>query len=80
MPTPKALDGVKGNLKTSDERLESGHQVDLPNVVLDLMDGGGVLLPTTTASDWKGANNSGSGSASSRGIATIAINHQTEYG
>jgi hypothetical protein len=41
MPTPKALDGVKGNLKTSDERLESGHQVDLPNVVLDLIDGGG---------------------------------------
>ena len=38
MPTPKALDGVKGNLKTSDERLESGHQVDLPNVVLDLVD------------------------------------------
>jgi len=28
------------------------------------------LLPTTTALDWKGANHSGSGSASSRGIAT----------
>ena len=28
------------------------------------------LLPTTTASDWKGPNHSGSGSASSRGIAT----------
>ena len=41
MPTPKALDGVKGNLKTSEERLESGHQVDLPNIVLDLIDGGG---------------------------------------
>jgi DNA (cytosine-5)-methyltransferase 1 len=37
MPTPKALDGVKGNLKTSDERLESGHQVDLPNVAIDLL-------------------------------------------
>ena len=28
------------------------------------------LLPTTTASDWKGANHSGSGSASTTGIAT----------
>jgi DNA (cytosine-5)-methyltransferase 1 len=38
MPTPKALDGVKGNLKTSQERLDSGHQVDLPNVAIDLLD------------------------------------------
>jgi DNA (cytosine-5)-methyltransferase 1 len=37
MPTPKALDGVKGNLKTSQERLDSGHQVDLPNVAIDLI-------------------------------------------
>jgi DNA (cytosine-5)-methyltransferase 1 len=37
MPTPKALDGVKGNLKTSHERLDSGHQVDLPNVAIDLL-------------------------------------------
>jgi len=37
MPTPKALDGVKGNLKTSQERLDSGHQVDLPNVAIDLV-------------------------------------------
>jgi hypothetical protein len=29
------------------------------------------LMPTTMASDWKGANHSGSGSASSRGIATV---------
>ena len=50
MPTPKALDGVKGNLKTSQERLDSGHQVDLPNVVIDLVDSGGVLLPTTRRS------------------------------
>lgn len=39
LPTPKALDGVKGNLKTSEERLESGHQVDLPNVAIDLSQG-----------------------------------------
>jgi DNA (cytosine-5)-methyltransferase 1 len=67
MPTPKALDGVKGNLKSSQERLDSGHQVDLPNVAID-------LLPTTTASDWKGANNSGSGTTSSNGIATVTTN------
>lgn len=39
MPTPKALDGEKGNLKSSQERLESGRQVDLPNIAVDL--GGG---------------------------------------
>jgi len=71
MPTPKALDGVKGNLKTSQERLDSGHQVDLPNVAID-------LLPTLTASDWKGANHSGSGSASSRSMATVV--EQTNWG
>jgi len=37
LPTPKALDGVKGNLKTSQERIDSGHQVDLPNVAIDLL-------------------------------------------
>jgi DNA (cytosine-5)-methyltransferase 1 len=48
MPTPKALDGVKGNLKTSQERLDSGHQVDLPNVAIDL-----VLLKTPQVDDSK---------------------------
>ena len=38
----------------------------------------GEILPTTTASDWKGANHSGSGSASSRGIATVV--EQTNWG
>jgi len=71
MPTPKALDGVKGNLKTSQQRVDSGRQVDLPNVAID-------LLPTTTASDWKGPNHSGSGSASSRGISTTV--EQTDWG
>jgi hypothetical protein len=37
-PTPKALDGIKGNLKTSQERLDSGHQVDLPNIAIDLLE------------------------------------------
>ncbi len=36
LPIPKALDGIKGNLKTSQERLNSGHQVDLPNVAIDI--------------------------------------------
>lgn len=35
LPTPKALDGIKGNLKTSQERLDSGHQIDLPNIAND---------------------------------------------
>ena len=112
MPTPKALDGVKGNLKSSQERVEAGNQIDLPNVAIDLANetielfgtvttatsgrspefrGNGTsvvefaeevaeklnnssLLPTTTASDWKGANNSGSGTTSSNGIATVTTN------
>ena len=52
MPTPKALDGVKGNLKTSQERLDSGRQVDLPNVAIDLVAEDKVkLFPTLRASD-----------------------------
>lgn len=43
MPTPKALDGVKGNLKTSQERIDAGFFVDLPNVAIDLAQN---LLPT----------------------------------
>jgi hypothetical protein len=39
LPTPKALDGVKGNLKTSKERIDAGHYVDLPNVANDLAGG-----------------------------------------
>jgi hypothetical protein len=55
LPTPKALDGVKGNLKTSQERLDSGHQVDLPNVAIDLVSEDNEaklqLFPTLRASD-----------------------------
>ena len=35
-PTPKALDGIKGNLKTSQEHRDAGHFVDLTNVAIDL--------------------------------------------
>jgi DNA (cytosine-5)-methyltransferase 1 len=48
MPTPKALDGIKGSLKTSAEREADGRQVDLPNVARD-------LLPTTRTSMKNGA-------------------------
>ncbi len=57
MPTPKALDGVKGNLKTSQERIDSGHQVDLPNVAIDLVTQNGsgevTLLNTPQVDDSK---------------------------
>ena len=48
------------------------------NVEAVLMAEPGEVLPTTTASDWKGANHSGSGSASSRGISTVV--EQTNWG
>jgi hypothetical protein len=43
LPTPKAQDGYKGNLKSSAERKAAGFFVDLPNVAID-------LLPTTRTS------------------------------
>jgi DNA (cytosine-5)-methyltransferase 1 len=76
IPTPKALDGIKGNLKTSQQRIDAGHFVDLTNVANDLAP---TLLPTTTASDWKGPNRSGSGSASTKSIST-AVDQQTQWG
>jgi len=76
LPTPVASEGTKAaTTQGSARRLETG-QVFLTNVIHDVavQNGNrvplGNLLPTTTASDWKGANHSGSGSASSRGIAT----------
>lgn len=50
MPTPKAQDGVKGNLKTSAEREEAGFFVDLPNVAVDLAQDN-QLLPTPRAQE-----------------------------
>jgi DNA (cytosine-5)-methyltransferase 1 len=49
MPTPKALDGEKGNLKTSQKRLDAGNQVDLPNVAIDLAGGGSYSQPLPPA-------------------------------
>jgi len=38
------------------------------------------MLPTTTTTDWKGANNSGSGTTSSVGLATKIDNLETNWG
>lgn len=43
LPTPKALDGIKGNTQTSESRKAKGFYVDLPNVAID-------LIPTTRVS------------------------------
>jgi len=51
-PTPKALDGIKGSLKTSAERESDGRQVDLPNVARDII----LPTPTTNGNDRKGPN------------------------
>ena len=51
-PTPKALDGIKGSLKTSAERESDGRQVDLPNVARDIV----LPTPTTNGNDRKGPN------------------------
>ena len=73
-PTPVASEGTKApSQQTSATKSKTG-QVWLSNVAKDLEP----LLPTLTASDWKGANHSGSGSASSRSMATVA--EQTNWG
>lgn len=46
LPTPKALDGYKGDTKPSAHRIANGWFVDLPNVAIDLM-------PTPTSRDHK---------------------------
>jgi hypothetical protein len=75
MPTPKALDGVKGNLKTSQERLESGHQVDLPNVAIDLST---AMLPTPQVDDSK---NTGHNQTRRTTLASeVWANHETNWG
>jgi len=73
-PTPVASEGTKApSQQTSATKSKTG-QVWLSNVAKDLEP----LLPTLTASDWKNANHSGSGSASSRSMATAV--EQTNWG
>jgi len=73
IPTPAAIDYKDG---TAEHERDGVIQTD--TVARAIFNSGEVLLPTTTASDWKGANHSGSGSASSRGIATAV--EQTAWG
>jgi DNA (cytosine-5)-methyltransferase 1 len=72
-PTPMSRD-YKGD--TAPHKRDGKVQVD--SVERAIFHSGEVQLPTPTASDWKGANHSGSGSASSRGIATVV--EQTNWG
>jgi DNA (cytosine-5)-methyltransferase 1 len=73
-PTPVAQEGTKAPSQQTSETKSKTGQVWLSNVAKDLEPS----LPTPTASDWKGANHSGSGSASTRGIATVV--EQTNWG
>lgn len=75
MPTPAASEGTKApSQQDADTKGKTG-QVWLSNVAKGVSNEN---LPTPTASDWKGANHSGSGSASSRGISTVV--EQTNWG
>jgi len=74
MPTPVASEGTKAPAQQTSEVKGKTGQVWLSNVAKDMEP----TLPTPTASDWKGANHSGSGSASSRGMSTVV--QQTNWG
>jgi hypothetical protein len=84
LPTPVASEGTKASAAQSSSRRAETGQVFLTNIIHDVaVENGkpvpqGNQLPTPTASDWKGANHSGSGSASSRGMATVV--EQTNWG
>ena len=84
LPTPVASEGTKASATQSSTRRAETGQVFLTNIIHDVAVENnyqvpkGNLLPTTTASDWKGPNHSGSGSASSRGIATVV--EETAWG
>jgi hypothetical protein len=83
LPTPVASEGVKATAAQGSEEKKLTGQVWLTNIAHDLATENGLptpkrQLPTPTASDWKGANHSGSGSASSRSMATVV--EQTNWG
>lgn len=73
LPTPTSRDHKDGQA----EHVRKD-KVQVDTVARAVFNSGEVLLPTTTASDWKGANKSGSGSASSRSISTVV--EQTNWG
>jgi hypothetical protein len=85
LPTPVASEGVKASAAQGSEQKSQTGQIWLTNIAHDLavendlpVPKGQSLMPTTTASDWKGVNHSGSGSAASRGLATVV--EQTNWG
>lgn len=69
LPTPITRDYKDG----SADSMRDG-KISVDTVARAIFSSGEVLLPTTTASDWKGANNSGSKTSSANGIATAATN------
>ena len=73
LPTPTTRDHKDG---TAEHERDGVVQTD--TVARAVFNSGEIALPTPTASDWKGANHSGSGSASSRGMATVV--EQTNWG
>lgn len=73
MPTPNTMDHLPA--RTAEAKALNKGKGGYANVRETVVND---LLPTTTASDWKGANHSGSGSASTRGIATAV--EQTSWG
>jgi DNA (cytosine-5)-methyltransferase 1 len=75
LPTPITRDYKDGSAaQTRDGKTSTD------TVARAIFNSGEVTLPTPTASDWKGANNSGSGSASSNGLATKIDNLETDWG
>ena len=73
MPTPTTRDHKDGQAEH-----ERDGVVQTDTVARAVFNSGEVQLPTPTASDWKGANHSGSGSTSSLGISTVV--QQTNWG
>jgi hypothetical protein len=73
MPTPTTRDYKDGS-----QPHERDGKVQTDTIARAVFNSGEINLPTPTASDWKGANHSGSGSASSRSMATVV--EQTNWG
>jgi hypothetical protein len=75
LPTPTTRDYKDGT-----EPHERDGVVQTDTVARAVFNSGEILLPTTTTYDWKGANNSGSGTTSSVGLATKIDNLETNWG
>jgi hypothetical protein len=84
--SPTASQGEGGALGEEEAR-KRGNTVGIRDNAMDIakLNGHKVSrvvdnLPTPTASDWKGANNSGSGATSAHGLATKIDNLDTDWG